>query len=244
MIPTRNQSFARVFSFLFFFFSGRGVCSPPTPCARSPPPAALPMAPFLRLLGDCHLTRSPNQSDKSLQTFFGGAEMLEGRLARMCEGVQTDNAGEIASVDWEKGREGGRESERGKDREWVCVRERERKRERERERERVCVCVCVCTLSCVWFLCDPIDCSLPVFPVHGVLRQEYWSGLPFPPPGDLPTTRPSPALAGRSLPLCHQGSLHLLEYIMKHKDSLNFGTSLISLSFCLWARTYLFRKLN
>jgi len=122
----------------------------------------------------------------------------------------------------------------------VCL----RKRERERERESVCVCVCVCTLSCVWFLCDPIDCSLPVFPVHGVLRQEYWSGLPFPPPGDLPTTRPSPALAGRSLPLCHQGSLHLLEYIMKHKDSLNFGTSLISLSFCLWAHTYLFRKLN
>ena len=34
------------------------------------------------------------------------------------------------------------------------------------ERERVCVC----TLSCVWLLCDPIDCSLPVSPVHGVLK--------------------------------------------------------------------------
>ena len=39
-------------------------------------------------------------------------------------------------------------------------------------------------------------------PVHGILRQEYWSGLPFPLPGDLPTlgTEPespvSPALAG------------------------------------------------
>ena len=38
----------------------------------------------------------------------------------------------------------------------------------------------------------------------GVSRQEYWSGLPFPPPGDLPkpgiesTSLLSPALAGRS----------------------------------------------
>ena len=32
------------------------------------------------------------------------------------------------------------------------------------------------------------------------MRQEYWSGLPFPPPGDLPNPRfqpASPALAGR-----------------------------------------------
>ena len=34
----------------------------------------------------------------------------------------------------------------------------------------------------------------------GLSRQEYWSGLPFPPPGDLPDPgiEPmSPALAGR-----------------------------------------------
>ena len=24
---------------------------------------------------------------------------------------------------------------------------------------------------------DPMDCSLPGFSVHGILRQEYWSGL-------------------------------------------------------------------
>ena len=29
----------------------------------------------------------------------------------------------------------------------------------------------------------------------GFSRQEYWSGLPFPPPGDLPEPA-SPALAG------------------------------------------------
>ena len=41
----------------------------------------------------------------------------------------------------------------------------------------------------------------------GFPRQEYWSGLPCPPLGDLPDPgiRPtSPALAGR-LPLSHQG---------------------------------------
>ena len=33
-------------------------------------------------------------------------------------------------------------------------------------------------------LCDPMDCSLPGS--MGFSRQEYWSGLPFPPPGDFP----------------------------------------------------------
>ena len=26
----------------------------------------------------------------------------------------------------------------------------------------------------------PMDCSLPGSSIHGILRQEYWSGLPFP----------------------------------------------------------------
>ena len=30
-------------------------------------------------------------------------------------------------------------------------------------------------------LCDPIDGSPPGFPVLGISRQEYWSGLPFRP---------------------------------------------------------------
>ena len=44
-------------------------------------------------------------------------------------------------------------------------------------------------------------------------RQKFWSGLPFPPPEDLPEpgTEPmshaSPALATDSLPLSHLGSL-------------------------------------
>ena len=35
-------------------------------------------------------------------------------------------------------------------------------------------------------LCDPMDCSPPGSSAHGFSRQEYWSGLPFPFPGDLP----------------------------------------------------------
>ena len=52
-------------------------------------------------------------------------------------------------------------------------------------------------------LCDPMDHSLPGSSVHGILQQEYWSVLPFPPPGGLPEPwiKPrslmSPSLAGR-----------------------------------------------
>ena len=50
-------------------------------------------------------------------------------------------------------------------------------------------------------LCNPMDCQVLSM---GFSRQEYWSGLPFPPPGDLPNpgiepmTLVSPALAGGS----------------------------------------------
>ena len=48
-------------------------------------------------------------------------------------------------------------------------------------------------------LCDPMDYSPPGSSVHGFPRQEYWSGLPFLPPGDVPDPgmEPrSPALPG------------------------------------------------
>ena len=35
-------------------------------------------------------------------------------------------------------------------------------------------------------LCDPMDCSPPGSSVHGLSQAKYWSGLPCPPPGDLP----------------------------------------------------------
>ena len=51
-------------------------------------------------------------------------------------------------------------------------------------------------------LCDPMDCSLPCSSVHGILQARYWSGLPFPSPGDLPDPgiKPgSPALEADAL---------------------------------------------
>ena len=47
----------------------------------------------------------------------------------------------------------------------------------------------------------------------GFPRQEYWSGLPFPPPGDLPhpqTEPKSPALQADSFAVSCQGSPKLL----------------------------------
>ena len=47
------------------------------------------------------------------------------------------------------------------------------------------VCFCVRAQSCPT-LCDPVDWSPPGSSVYGFSRQEYWSRLPFSPPGDLP----------------------------------------------------------
>ena len=43
----------------------------------------------------------------------------------------------------------------------------------------------LCAQLCLT-LCDPVECSWPAPLSIGFPRQEYWSGLPFPPPGDLP----------------------------------------------------------
>ena len=55
----------------------------------------------------------------------------------------------------------------------------------------------------------------------GASRQEYWSGLPCPPPGNLPDPGiepTAPALQAGSLPLSHQGS-PLLELIEQNKNN-------------------------
>ena len=51
-------------------------------------------------------------------------------------------------------------------------------------------------------LCDPVDCSMPDSPVHGILQARI-CGLPFPSPGDLPNPGielHSPTLQTDSLP--------------------------------------------
>ena len=57
--------------------------------------------------------------------------------------------------------------------------------------------VCVFATQSCPTLCDPVDCSPPGFSVHGISRLEYWGGLPFPSPGDLP----DPGIDPRSPPL-------------------------------------------
>ena len=45
--------------------------------------------------------------------------------------------------------------------------------------------MCVCAQLCLT-LCNPMDCSLWAPLSMEFSRQEYWSGLTFPPPGDCP----------------------------------------------------------
>ena len=52
---------------------------------------------------------------------------------------------------------------------------------KENQKERKLLCVCVLVAQSCLALCDPMD-PLSV----GFSRQEYWSGLPFPSPEDLP----------------------------------------------------------
>ena len=96
----------------------------------------------------------------------------------------------------------------------------------------VCVCgwVCVCAhthaLSCPT-LCDPIDYTPPAPLSMGFSKQEYWSGLPFPSPGDLsdrgmePTSLASPG-----------GSVVLLVFLILQKQRLNIKRTLQSISCC------------
>ena len=73
-------------------------------------------------------------------------------------------------------------------------------------------------------LCDPMGCSPPGSPSMGFSRQEYWSKLPCPPPGDLPdpgmkpTSLISPALAMGSLPRVPPG---LTSPVQKHDNRHN-----------------------
>ena len=64
------------------------------------------------------------------------------------------------------------------------------------------VCLRVCVLSCVQLFATPWTVACQASPSMELSRQEHWSGLPFPTPGDLfdpgikPVSLVSPALAG------------------------------------------------
>ena len=94
--------------------------------------------------------------------------------------------------------------------------------------------VCILVAQSCPTLWDPIDYSLPyILCPWGLSRQEYWSGLPCPPPGILPNPGIKPrslALQADSLPTeppgkprnTGVGSLTLLQGIFPTQES-NWG---------------------
>ena len=70
-------------------------------------------------------------------------------------------------------------------------------------------CMCAKSLQSCPTLWDPMDCSPLRSSGHGIIPAWCWSGLPFPPPGDLPnpeikpTSSAAATLAGRFLSLAH-----------------------------------------
>ena len=77
----------------------------------------------------------------------------------------------------------------------------------------MCVCVCVCMLSRVWLFATLWTVVPQASLFKSFSRQEYWSGLPCPPPGELPdsgiepASPASPALAGRFFTTVSPGKL-------------------------------------
>ena len=88
---------------------------------------------------------------------------------------------------------------------------------------------CVCVLSHIQLFATPWTsaCQAPLF--MGFSRQDYWSGLPFRLPGDLPDPgiKPespvSPALADRVFTTESPGKLSLtwIKYVKHDIDELN-----------------------
>ena len=69
-----------------------------------------------------------------------------------------------------------------------------------------CVCVCIQSLSCILLFVTPWAVVCQAALSMEFSRQEYWSGLPFPPPKNLPSPwiepvcLASPALQADSSP--------------------------------------------
>ena len=59
----------------------------------------------------------------------------------------------------------------------------------------VCICVCTPSFSCVWLFATPWTVARQAPLSMEFSRKEYWSGLPFPSPGDLPSPGTEPNLS-------------------------------------------------
>ena len=79
--------------------------------------------------------------------------------------------------------------------------------------------ICAKLLQQCLTVCEPMFCSFPRSSVHGISRQEYWSRVPFPSPGNFPNPA-SPALAGRFFTTAHLGS-----HLLKKQGDLHLNTA-------------------
>ena len=87
--------------------------------------------------------------------------------------------------------------------------------------------MCTMSLQLCPTLYNPVDCSLPGSSLHGILQEEYWSGLLCPPPGDLPNpgiellgntsdiAKPNQILLATSLVLLTEGQ-NLMDLSLLH----------------------------
>ena len=101
---------------------------------------------------------------------------------------------------------------------------------------RVCVCVCTCvrvhapSLSHVWLFATHWTVTHQTPLSVGLSRQEYWSGWPCPPPGDLPDPGIEPvsllssALAGGLFTTAPPGKPH--KYCTSDKSSWELYSAL------------------
>ena len=79
------------------------------------------------------------------------------------------------------------------------------------------VCVCVCrSLSCIQLFATPWTVVHQASLSGGFPRQEYWSGLLFPSPRDLPNPGSEPCIGRPAFyPLCRQ-----ILYCLSHQGNL------------------------
>ena len=106
---------------------------------------------------------------------------------------------------------------------------------------RLCMRVCLPSpYSCVWLFVTlwVIACQSPL--PMGFSRQEYWSGLPWPPPGDLP----DPGIETASLNFSHIGRqvlyhwCHLENPICMHYSHCSFITAVCIITLqCVLSRS-------
>ena len=94
-------------------------------------------------------------------------------------------------------------------------------------------CLSAYSLSCVQLFETPWTAAHQALLSIGFSRQKYWSGLPFPSPGNLPDQGSNPNLWHwqlGSLPLGHQGSPVVKWHFTSKSDTFAFSDNSYLLS--------------